>query len=282
MAKKKIIIPILLTGTLGLIGYFGYQGYLYVHSDNAQVDARTLMLSAKVGGYVTEVKADFGDLVKAGDIVAKLDDRDFKSNLDRATADRDSINVRLQDAQKSYRRMAALAEKGASTQAQLDAASAQLNELKARQAASNSQVSLAELNLVYAEIRAPFDGFIARRAVQPGQLVAPGSPLFGFVEARERWVTANLKETELEGLKIGSAVEIKVDGVPGRVFTGTIAQFSPVTGATFALIPPDNATGNFTKVVQRVPVKIALSSLSPDDERLLRVGMSAEVKIHRR
>ncbi len=278
--KKKILAGVALIAT-SITTYYVIQGYRYVRSDNAQVDARTLALSTKVGGYVEKVMVDVGDVVTAGTIVAKLDDRDFKNNLVRAIAERESVDARLQDAQRTYRRLAELTAKGAATQAQLDAATAIFNELKARQAAAVAQVALAELNLSYCEIKAPFDGFIARRSVQPGQLLSPGTPVFGFVDSEERWITANLKETELKGLATGAEVDIDVDSIPGKSFSGTLAQFSPVTGATFALIPPDNATGNFTKVVQRIPVKIKLNSLSQEDRKALRVGLSAEVKIHR-
>jgi membrane fusion protein (multidrug efflux system) len=112
-------------------------------------------------------------------------------------------------------------------------------------------------------------------------LANPGTPLVGFVSSESRWVVANFKETDLPRLKIGQAVEISVDAVSGKSFKGEIESFYPSTGAIFALLPPDNATGNFTKVVQRVPTRIKLNNLSSDDIDLLKAGLSviAEVRL---
>ena len=266
----------------GIAGYFGYDSYQFIHTDNAQIEARTLMVSSKISGYITEVKVDIGAYVKAGDLIAKIDDRDYVNALERAHADLESTEVRLQDAQKSYNRFASLVSNGASTQAQLDSATATFNELKARHHSMQAAVTQAELNVSYTEIKAPYEGFIAKRSVELGQFVSTAAPLFGFVDASERWVIANLKETEIAGIVAGTKVDIAVDAVPGRSFAGVVEQLSPSTGATFTLIPPDNATGNFTKVVQRVPIKIALQGLGKDDVQLLRAGLSADVRVHRR
>lgn len=282
MNKKKLILPIIATGTLAIVGYFIYDSYLYVHCDNAQIETRVVMLASKVSGFVTETKADIGDHVKAGDILAKIDDRDYVNALERAKAELDSNNARLQDAQKNNNRLSSLYSKGAATQAQFDTTSAGLSELKARFHSLNTQLTMAQLNLDATAIKAPFDGVVAKRAAEVGQYVNSATPLFGFVDANDRWIMANIKETEVDGLEIGSKVDIKIDAISHRDFTGQIQQFSPSTGATFTLIPPDNATGNFTKVVQRVPVRISINGLNPDDIKDLRAGLSATIKIHRR
>lgn len=282
MSNRKIALPIIVVLAGSIAAYFGYDSYMYIHSDNAQIEARTLMISSKVGGFVSEVKADMGDSFKKGDLLLKIDDRDYVNSVEHATAELASTDVRLQDAQKSYNRLASLYSKGAVTQAQNDTASAGLNDLKAKHQSAQSQVKQAELNLAYTELKAPFDGFVAKRSAEAGQYVGPGTPLFGFVDATERWVVANLKETEIEGIKPGTKVDISIDAIGGRVFAGKVEQLSASTGAAFTLIPPDNATGNFTKVVQRVPIKIVFENLSPDDIKLLRAGLSADVKVHRR
>ena len=123
------------------------------------------------------------------------------------------------------------------------------------------------------------NGLIGRESVEVGQLASPGLPLIGFVSSEERWVTANLKETEIEHIKLGANAKIEVDAIGGRTFQGQVTAISSATGSTFALLPPDNATGNFTKVVQRVPVKIQLKNLTNEDIELLKVGLSAVVKI---
>jgi membrane fusion protein (multidrug efflux system) len=110
-------------------------------------------------------------------------------------------------------------------------------------------------------------------------MAGAGQPLFGFVSSDERWATANFKETEMKGVTPGKEAEIEVDAISGKKFEGVVESISPSTGATFSLLPPDNATGNFTKVVQRVPVRVKLINLSPEDIQLLQAGLSAEVKV---
>jgi len=281
MSQKKKFLPILFGLVALIVGYFAYDSYFYIHCDNAHVEARTLMVASKVSGHITKVNADIGDNVKAGDVLAKIDDRDYVNALNRAQAELDSIDVRLQDAQKSFNRLSSLLSKGAVTQAQLDAATASLNELKARFQSMKSQVSQAQLNAEYTEIKAPFDGYVAKRSAEVGQMVTGAAPLFGFVDSNERWIIANLKETEIADIKEGTKVDITVDALDGSRFKGAVQQLSPSTGATFTLIPPDNATGNFTKVVQRVPVKIMIKDVSPDIVHKLRAGLSAEVRLYR-
>ena len=282
MSNKKIALPLIIVLAGGIGSYFAYDNYMYIHTDNAQIETKTLMLSSKVNGFVVEVKSDIGDYVKAGDVVAKIDDRDYVNNLEHTKADALSTDARMQDAQKSYNRLASLYEKGAVTQAQYDAASASFNDLKAKHLSSQSQIKQAELNLEHTQIRAPFDGFVARRAVEVGQYLNPGAPMYGFVDSTERWIIANLKETEIEGVKPGTIVDFTVDAIKSKEFKGKVVQLSPSSGATFTLIPPDNATGNFTKVVQRVPVKIAIDNLTPEDIQSLKAGLSVDVKLHRR
>ena len=126
------------------------------------------------------------------------------------------------------------------------------------------------------------DGFIAKKSVEIGQLIAPGIPLIGFVGAEERWVIANFKETEIDKIHVGNEAHVDVDAIPQKTFKGKVVSLSAATGATFSLLPPDNATGNFTKVVQRIPVKIALENLSDQDIAELRAGLSAEVKVRKK
>src|SRR6202008_2106718 len=137
-------------------------------------------------------------------------------------------------------------------------------------------LQVAQVNLGYTRIVAPADGAVGERQVRPGQLVAPGTQVTTFVE-NVRGVAANFRETQLTNIKVGDPAEIRVDVYPGRVIKGRVLEIAPASGSQFALLPPDNATGNFTKVVQRVPVKIALDD-SPLTSRL-RAGLSAVVTI---
>ena len=150
---------------------------------------------------------------------------------------------------------------------------------RARRAARRGgrAVGTAETQVGYTVITAPIAGIVARRRVEPGELVQPGQALLSVVPSTDVWVTANLKETELQFVKVGDPVEFTVDAYRGVNFEGTVESLSPATGARFALLPPDNASGNFTKVVQRVPVRIAVPTEDPAHP--LRPGMSVDVKI---
>jgi len=142
--------------------------------------------------------------------------------------------------------------------------------------AKEAGLQVAQVNLGYTRIVAPADGTVGERQVRPGQLVAPGTQVMTFVEST-RWVLANFRETQLTNIKIGDPAEIRIDVYPGQVIKGRVLEIAPASGSQFALLPPDNATGNFTKVVQRVPVKIALHDSTLTSQ--LRPGLSAVVAV---
>ncbi len=161
---------------------------------------------------------------------------------------------------------------------QTEAATAGVRIAESRIISARAAVDNARLQVGFTVITAPASGVIAKRAVEAGALVAVGQPLMAVVPDEDIWVTANLKETQLTKLVVGNEVEFTVDAYPGQTFRGRVASLSPATGARFALLPPDNATGNFTKVVQRVPVRITIES-PRDQARPLRPGMSVDVTI---
>ncbi|OYV73337.1 MAG: hypothetical protein B7Z74_04085 [Deltaproteobacteria bacterium 21-66-5] len=137
------------------------------------------------------------------------------------------------------------------------------------------------MQLSYTVVTAPVSGVVSKKAVELGQLVQAGQPLMSLVPLNDVWVVANFKETQIEDIRPGADAVIKADAYPDRVFHGSVESLSPATGAKFSLLPPDNATGNFTKVVQRIPVRIRLDGQS-DPAHLLRPGMSADVSIRTR
>lgn len=278
-AKKKNIITIAGTIAVLLVGYLTYEHFAYVTTDNAQIFGHSLMMAPKVSGYITEVNVVEGQKVAKGDVLVQIDQRDYENYLKQAKGELSSVEARRRDAERNYRRLVDLLSKGAVSQQQFDTSSAQYNDVKAKYDAIASQVAQAELNLANTKITAPVDGFIAKKSVEVGQLAAPGVPLIGFVDSNERWIIANFKETEIEGVKLDAKVEIEVDAISGKKFEGKVESISSATGATFTLLPPDNATGNFTKVVQRVPVKIKLVNLTADDIIKLRTGLSAFIKV---
>ena len=225
----------------------------------------------------------------------------------------DAAQIRLWQAQQDFDRFKKLLELGSATQQQFDNAKAakdlaekQLEQAQravatyqARLAASSSNIDvsaknikvaeimveqrkqeldLAKLNLSYATIVAPCDGYVSKKNVQLGQLVSVGQNLFALVDEGEMWVMANFKETQIEKMKVGQKVKIEVDAYPDKEFEGTIQSLSAATGSIFALLPPDNATGNFVKVVQRVPVKIVIDK-NQNKDFPLRAGMNVKATV---
>jgi membrane fusion protein (multidrug efflux system) len=175
----------------------------------------------------------------------------------------------------------------ATTESQLEAAKRQREAMntkddvyKADINAKKAAIVVAQVNLAYTRIAAPTDGTVGERRALAGQLVAPGTQVISLVQS-EAWVQANFKETQLTNMRVGDTADVRIDTFPGRLFHGKVEQLSPASGSQFALLPPDNATGNFTKVVQRVPVKIVFFPGQPYLDRL-RPGFSAVVTVHTR
>jgi membrane fusion protein (multidrug efflux system) len=295
----------------------------WVDTDNAFVAGHIHQVSSRVAGTVQEVFVTDNQEVAAGQLLARLDPRDFhvrhrqaEAALAQARAEREQTAALMEQATAQIRRDDALALKARTdlqraeslydsangaisaqeldqaraahdaAQATLEAARSALNSAQARTNAAAAQVRLAEaaleetaLQLTYAEIRAPVAGRVGRRNLEAGNRVQPGQALLAIVNP-EIWLVANFKETQLHRLQPGRPARIQLDAFPDWPLEGTVESFSPASGAQFALLPPDNATGNFTRIVQRVPVKIVLT-----DRDLARAGgrvvpgMSARVRV---
>lgn len=288
-------------------------GRSHVSTDNAQVDGHIIPVLPKVGGYVNEVRIQENQLVRAGDTLVVLDDRDLRARLAQTEADLAAIlatvstrtrvgqaeaavaqaQANATKAQSDLARIEPLANQNVVSQQQLDAAraaataaTAQLASAQsalvgadARVAAARAARDQAALQLSYTRVLAPAAGVVSKKSVEIGQLVQPGQPLMTVVPLDDVWVTANLKETETADVDAGDRADITVDAYEGRRFTGYVESLAPATGAKFSLLPPDNATGNFTKVVQRIPVRIRLDSAAVDPARPLRPGMSVVATI---
>ena len=164
---------------------------------------------------------------------------------------------------------------------QVRASNARAEAASARVALAEVAVKQAELNLQRTTVKAPVAGIVSKKAVEPGQIIQPGQPLMTVIPLDRVWITANFKETQLKDMKVGLPVTIEVDAYGGREFNGKVESIAAATGSRFSLLPPDNASGNFVKVVQRVPVKIALDN-GQDPEHLLRPGMSVTPTVHTR
>jgi len=237
-----------------------------------------------------------------------------KANIEAAKSNVEAANVKLNLAQKDFNRYANLIKDGAITQQAFDQAKANKESAEAAKAAAEaayhaaqdqyntavkqvgttqsqlgvsssgvtqrqSDVDFAKLQLSYTEIKAPATGIVSKKNVQKGQLVQAGQSLFAIVNENSLFVTANFKETQLEKLHAGLKVKITVDAFEDQPIDGVVYNFAPITGAKGSLLPPDNATGNFVKVVQRVPVKIKIESKDKEILEKLRPGMSVKVSV---
>src|SRR5467141_666074 len=316
--RKRTVFIIMGVALLALLAV-GARRWIYslshVSTDNAQVDGHIVPILPKVGGYVIEVRTDENRSAKAGDTLVVLDDRDYTARLAQAEADLAvalagvSNRARVGQAEAQVAQAQANAEKAhadlertkplaeqeimpkqaldaaeaaaRAADAALAAAQAALLGADARVAAARAARDQAALNLSYTRITTPSEGVVSKKSVELGQLVQPGQPLMSLVPLSDVWVTANLKETQIQDVTAGDPVDFAVDAYPGVHFCGKVESISPATGAKFSLLPTDNATGNFTKVVQRLPVRIHLDS-PVDPAHTLRPGMSvvATIKTH--
>jgi membrane fusion protein (multidrug efflux system) len=258
-----------LVGVAGLVAAIGVGAYLihasyYQSTDDAYTTGHVHAISTRVAGTVIEVAVDDNERVKKGQVLVRLDPRDFEVVVDKAQADYDR-------ALADFGRDQQLRESGAVSQQELDAMKAALGEAKAA-------LDDAKDQLKYCTIVAPEDGIVGNKTVETGNRLAQGTVLMSVVQ--DVWVVANYKETQVGQMTPGQEVEIHVDEIPGHTFTGHVDSLSPGSGSTFALLPPENATGNFTKIVQRVPVKIRFDEASARGyERRLVPGLSVETEV---
>ena len=253
-----------LAAALAMVGSTGHAGQLV-----AQLDA-TRALASSAEASVASAQAGYrkaaADLERIKGLVAKQ--IVAAQQLDAAQAAYDAAAAALEGAKRQQ----------AATQSQVGAGQAALTGADAKVAAARAALETAEVQRSWTVLTAPVAGVVSRRMVDPGALVQPGQTLTMLVPADQVWITANVKETRLGRVIPGDTVEFTVDGYGNHQFLGTVQSLSPATGAKFALLPPDNATGNFTKVVQNVPVHIDVAR-PLDPKYPLRRGMSVEVSI---
>jgi membrane fusion protein, multidrug efflux system len=259
----------------------------------AQSDADLAALIATVGsrGKVGQAVAQL-DQARAAAAAAAATVIQAEANAEKATNDlerarmlsaRNIVSRQALDAAEAAARATAAqltaAQRNANaSQEQVTAAGAALTGSEARVAAARAVRDVAALQLSYTIVTAPVAGVVSKKSVELGQLVQAGQPLMSVVPLEDVWVVADFKETQIADILPGAPAVIKADAYPGRIFNGSVESLSPATGAKFSLLPPDNATGNFTKVVQRIPVRIRLEGQT-DPAHLLRPGMSVDVTI---
>ena len=339
--RRNFVLPLLLFAAIGAGGYYGWdyyvQGRFIVSTDDAYVRADMAVIAAKVSGYVAAVPVADNASVKAGDLLTRIDDGDYRLAVDAAqrridTQDATIARVREQAgaqravigqaeaqltaaradgvrAANEFERSTKLIQSGAGTQQRVDVAladrdrtvaaigaaeaarsaaqanlsvlDAQRTEAEKARAELETSLDKAKRDLSFTEVRAPFNGVVGNRAVQTGQFVQTGTRLLSLVPVESAYVEANFKETQLARMKPGQKVAIRVDALAGQVIEGTLDSFAPASGSQFSLLPPENATGNFTKIVQRVPVRIKVPAKLAA-QGVLRPGLSVVADVDTR
>lgn len=334
---KRFLPVFIILALVIALGSWGKSWFLerqkYESTDDAYLKANMLLISPKVQGYVTQLLIDDNQVVKKGDLLAVIENRDYQAKVLQAEATIEEARAykkRLQSMKatqqaqlataeakivaaqaklspfaKDVERFTALTARGSAPMQMLDAIKAQsrqvaaevqeqqaaliaqqkqlatfdveMTEVEARLKNAQAQLALAKMDMDYTQVRAPIDGIIGNRGVQLGQLVRPGMTLAHLVANKNIWVDANFKESQLNRMRVGQPVTIKIDAHPDLKLVGTVDSIAPASGAEFSILPPENATGNFTKIVQRVPVKIVFTKGT--NLSVLKAGFSAEVKI---
>ncbi len=260
-------------------------------TDDAQIDSTVVTISPKVSGYVQALHITDNALLQKGDAVLEIDPTDYNLKRDRATAALASAKAFLaiaranrEKAQNDLARLQALG-KLASSRQQLDDATtldqtttAALQDAEAKQALAEADLAQTTKDLADTKITAPMAGRVARKGVEQGNYIQPGQQL-AYIVSPDIWVTANFKETQLADIKPGQRVDITIDAFPDVELHGKIDSFQSGTGGRFSAFPAENASGNFVKIVQRVPVKIILDK-RPDSKLPIGAGLSVVVTVH--
>lgn len=336
--RKPIkLIVLAVVGVVAVVyGVFWFTTARFIEdTDDAYVGGDVTVIGSKVAGYVDTVAVVDNQAVKKGDLLVRIDPRDYKAARDKADAavaaeeaalgnldatarlqhaviaqseagvsaakaeatrsrlddaryrdlaGRSAVSVEsAQRAQADYQTAQAGSDRAAAAvqaaERQLDVIESQRRQVQAALAQAAAEQETARLNLSYTELRAPVDGVVGNRRARVGMYSTAGSQLIVVVPAHGLWIDANFKEDQLARMHVGQAVEIRADVLPGRAFRGHVTSLAPATGAQFSVLPPENATGNFTKIVQRVPVRVTLDGKDGDLD-VLRPGLSVKATIN--
>ena len=336
---KKILINTIVV--LLIAGGLGWIASTFIHvsgewTENAQVRRDIVALSARVPGFVKEVRFEGFQKVSKGDTLVLIEDSEYRLHVAQAQADLENartgrkamgtgisatennlavsdaaleeVRIQYENAEREYRRFSELYAKEAVTRQQFEGVQTQYEALKAKMITMQAQkrstaiakteqqqrlsqseggiaiceaaLRLAEINLSYTAVVAPCDGYVSDKFIQEGQLVNPGTPLVAVVSDSKPWVIANYRENQMQSIAVGDRVQISVDALGGRKFEGRISAIAAGTGAAFSPMAPDNATGNYVKVSQKIPVKIEFDAA--EGLEALASGMSVECKAVRK
>ncbi len=278
-AKPKARGPIILAALL-LVAVSGYGTYRYMTSpwestEDAYVEGHVVAVSPKASGHIARVFIKDNQEVKEGQLLAEIESSDYAARLAKVRAMVDGARAKLRQTEADFLRYEALAAKDEATKQTLDHALAAKELASSELAGQLAELRQAELNMSYTKVYAPQAGHVTKKSVEVGAFVNIGQ-IFMAIVPRESWVVANFKETQLKHMKAGQRAKIKIDAY-GHTLAGHVDSLQSGTGSRFSLLPPENAAGNFVKVVQRVPVKIVLDN--PEDTQRLVPGLSVEAEV---
>jgi membrane fusion protein, multidrug efflux system len=273
--KKKIFMC--LSGILALpvVIYFALHAMKggRVTTDDAYIEGRFHTIASRISGTVKEVHVQDNQGVKKGELLFEIDPVDFELKVNDAQANLEVKKVLLEQATRDKGRAEALYRQEIFPKERYENACTACGLARAQLTAAEAQGKIARRNLAYTRIYAPSDGYVTRKSVEVGNQIQAGQPLMAVVDMGDIWVTANYKETQLKNVRVGQRAEIKVDTYPGSTFNGRVESVMAGTGAAFSLFPPENALGNYVKVVQRIPVKIVFDKGTCDHYKM-HIGMS--------
>ncbi len=265
-----LALPLLFASAAGGYLYWDYARH-FQSTDDAFIAARAFSMAPKVSGYITAVPVTDNQHVAAGDVIARIDDRDYRVALDQAKAQLAHDQALLEQAQKNLGRYQFLVQRNAISQQQADDQGYLVAQNESTVALDQAKVDAAQLDLSHTTISAAEPGRVVSLTAAVGQFAQAGTALTMFVPD-EIWVTANFKETQLDSMRPGQSVTLAIDAYPERSIRGHLASVQPGSGTAFSLLPAQNATGNYVKIVQRVPVKIVIDA--PPADVVLGPGMS--------
>ena len=295
-SKRALLIVVLFLMALGSVAVWYWMTQIrgFVSSNNASIDGRSATVSSKVLGRIVHIEVDEGDSVSQGQILIRLDDSDLlaqqalaHSSVISAEKTAGLTRVNLERASMDYERMVSLYRQDGVSKEKLEHA---MNSVQATEA--QLAIDLAEVETARAElgvignrltnmlIKAPMNAVVSKRWLTSGEIVQPGQAILTVHDIENVWVTAHFEETKITKIRVDTPVTISVDAHPGKTIAGKVACIGSSTSGLFSLIPPNNAAGNFTKITQRIPVRISLNR--DGNPKVLLPGMSVTVRINLR
>lgn len=276
--KKKLTIFAVVAVLAAVAGIWYLMSSLNaVSTDDANIAGRVYTVATKIPGTVKTVNVRDNQKVKKNELLLEIDPADYELQVNEAQANLDIRKSLLDQALRNKDRAESLSKRQAISQARYEDILTAYKVAQAQVGAAEAQLKIARLNLGYTKIYAPADGYVAEKSVEAGNQVMPGQALMAVVSS-DMWIVANYKETKLKNVQPGQKVKIQIDAYPGMTFKGRVNSIQRGTGAAFSMFPPENATGSFVKIVQRIPVKIVFDG-QPEKKYDFSIGMSASTEI---